>query len=222
MECNLQDYPSAEEVKEAWKEGIIMAKNLACRLGMHPDGDEDNDDRQRDDGDDDDQDGGGGDDGGGIADEDERKWFDSPMTYVDFKDSLKGMAIEEELEDLGQNVDQNDDENEEAIVNDNSDPEKNKATMTVPGVGVRYKSTVIAKLRNNPNLSLDCLRRIRDACAASRQSNSTMESSTDVLCLFDDCALHFPAQQNHFVLGQVQRMKKKKAWTCQVHSACES
>lgn len=81
----------------------------------------------------------------------------------------------------------------------------------VPGVSVRYKSTAIAELRNNPHLSLDRWRRIRDACAASRQSCNlkTDDQSNDALCLFDDCAIHIPAEQNQIILGRVQRMRKK-------------
>ena len=38
--------------------------------------------------------------------------------------------------------------------------EKKSATLLVPGVGRRYKKTVIAELRNNPELSIDRLRRV--------------------------------------------------------------
>ena len=37
--------------------------------------------------------------------------------------------------------------------------EKKSATLLVPGVGRRYKRTVIAEMRNNPELSIDRLRR---------------------------------------------------------------
>jgi len=93
-ECNLQDYPSAEDVVEAWKEGIKMAKDLARRLGMHPDQDNEDGDGSGNDDDDDDNDGGcggssssssGNDDGDDDRDSDNedgsRRWFDSLMTY---------------------------------------------------------------------------------------------------------------------------------------------
>lgn len=35
--CDLKNYPSKEEVVCAWKEGVEMAKQLARKLGMHPD-----------------------------------------------------------------------------------------------------------------------------------------------------------------------------------------
>lgn len=34
--CDLKDYPSEEEVECAWKEGVDMARQLARKLGMHP------------------------------------------------------------------------------------------------------------------------------------------------------------------------------------------
>jgi hypothetical protein len=184
---------------------------------MHPDQDGDDDGgRDNDDGD-------GGDDDDGTGDEDDWKWFDSPMTYIDFKNSLKGMTTEKELQQLREITDQNNDNIEAALENgdDHSDPEadidiasdirhivnplldhnrnenesyneneKNKPTITVPGVGERYKETVIAELRNNPSLSIDRLQRIGDASATSRQSSTTTERSTDVLRLFDDCGIY--------------------------------
>ena len=42
----MKDYLRAREVIEAWKEGILVARELAVKAGMKPDGheDEDNDD----------------------------------------------------------------------------------------------------------------------------------------------------------------------------------
>lgn len=54
-----------------------MAKQLARKLGMHPDTNEQGDETSDDD-----------------------KWFYKSMEYVDFKESLKGMETDEEQETL--------------------------------------------------------------------------------------------------------------------------
>ena len=76
--CDLKDYPSEEEVVCAWKEGVEMARELARKLGMHPDTNQQ----------------------GNETSDDDKKWFDKPMEYVDFKESLRGMETEEEQETL--------------------------------------------------------------------------------------------------------------------------
>jgi hypothetical protein len=67
-------------------------------------------------------------------------------------------------------------------------------------------STVIAELRSN--LSTDRLKRVKDASAISRSQNSSTSTDSDV-GLFNDCAFHFPANVNKFIIGRVQRMRKK-------------
>ncbi|KAK3736078.1 hypothetical protein QZH41_006891 [Actinostola sp. cb2023] len=82
--CDLRDYPSAGQVICAWEEGVVMAKDLARQLGMHPDD-------EREEGDDDD-------------DDDDNKWFHKPMGHVDFKKSLQGMLTEDQQEVLRRNA----------------------------------------------------------------------------------------------------------------------
>ena len=55
-----------------------MARQLARKLGMHPDTNEQ----------------------GNETSDDDKKWFDRLMEYVDFKESLRGMETEEEQETL--------------------------------------------------------------------------------------------------------------------------
>ena len=69
--------------------------------------------------------------------------------------------------------------------------EKRSPTLLVPGVGRRYKSTIIAELRNNPELSTDRLRRVRGAGTSSEIDNdSTQADNSDSVGLFDDCAFY--------------------------------
>lgn len=152
-----------------------MARQLARKLGMHPDDNEPGDETS--DGDD--------------HDDDDKKWFYKSMDYVDFKESLRGMETEEEQETLRREArehqleddteietESNSDsfcdpvDDEEAgdirqIVNpllDSShtdkEAEKKSATLLVPGVGRRYKSTVIAELRNKLSKFLNCLQTV--------------------------------------------------------------
>lgn len=188
-----------------------MAKQLARKLGMHPDTNEQGDETSDDD-----------------------KWFYKPMEYVDFKESLRGMETDEERETLrreareqqseeatetetGPNSDGLCDsfENEEVgdihrIVNPlldsfntNNKAEKRSATLLIPGVGRHYKSTIIAELRNNPEMSTDRLRRVRGAGTSSESEKTGDNDSTD------DCAFYDPTCAGKFILGRVQRMRKK-------------
>ena len=84
--------------------------------------------------------------------------------------------------------------------------------MLVPGVGRRYKSTVIAELRNNPELSTDRLRRVRGAgtsMESEKAGDSGSTDSNDSVGLFDDCVFYDPTCTGKFILGRVQRMRKK-------------
>ena len=67
------NYPPEKEIVGALKEGVEMARQLARKLGMDPDTNEQGDETSDDD-----------------------KWFYKPMEYVDFKESLR----EEEQETL--------------------------------------------------------------------------------------------------------------------------
>ena len=187
-----------------------MTRQLARKLGMHPDDNEPGDETS--DGDD--------------HDDDDKKWFYKPMDYVDFKESFRGMETEEEQETLRREASEHlleDDTEIETESNSDSlcDPiddeevgdirqivhplldsfhtvkeaEKKSAILLVPGVGRRYKSTVIAELRNNPELSTDRLRRVRGAgtsMVSEKASDSGSTDSNDSVGLFDDCVFYDP------------------------------
>lgn len=88
--------------------------------------------------------------------------------------------------------------------------EKRSPTLLVPGVSRRYKSTIIAELRNNPELSTDRLRRVRGAGTSSEIDNDSIQGdSSDSVGLFDDCAFYDPTCAGKFILDRVQRMRKK-------------
>jgi len=96
--------------------------------------------------------------------------------------------------------------------NTNKQAEKRSATLLIPGVGRRYKSTIIAELRNNPELSTDRLRRVRGADTSSESEKTGDNNSTDSgdsVALFDDGAFYDPTCDGKFILGRVQRMHKK-------------
>ena len=181
-----------------------MARQLARKLGMHPDDNEPGDETS--DGDD--------------HDDDDKKWFYKPMDYVDFKESLRGMEIEEEQETLRREAREHQLEDDTEIETENNsnsvddeevgdirqlvnplldsfhtdkEAEKKSATLLVPGVGRRYKSTVIAELRNNPELSTDRLRRVRGAGTSmeiEKAGDGGSTDSNDSVGLFDDCVFY--------------------------------
>ena len=218
--CDLKNYPAKEEVVCAWKEGVQMAKQLARKLGMYPDTNEQRDETSDDD-----------------------KWFKKPMEYVDFKESLRGMETEEEQETLRREArEQQSEEATETETGPNSDGlcdsfedeevgdihqivnplldsfntkkevEKRSAILLIPGVGRRYKSTIIGEPRNNPELSTDRLRRVRGAGKSSESKKTGDKDSTDSgdsVALVDDCAFYDPTCAGKFILGRVQRMRKK-------------
>lgn len=96
--------------------------------------------------------------------------------------------------------------------NTNKEAEKRSATLLIPGVGRRYKSTIIEELRNNPELSTDRLRRVRGAGTSSeseRPGVNDSKDSGDSVALFDDCAFYDPTCAGKFILGRVQQMRKK-------------
>ena len=90
--------------------------------------------------------------------------------------------------------------------------EKQSATLLVPGIGRRYKSTIIAELRNNPNLSTDLLRRVQGAGTSSESEKTGDTDSTDSgdsAGVFDNCMFYDPTCTGKFILGRVQRIHKK-------------
>ena len=185
-----------------------------------------NKDNDTDDNDDDDDD----------DDDDNNGWFYKPTEYIqNFSDSLKDMISEEQQEEMRQQL--QDGIKEEEIADEESSviacedgnvrhvlnpllveyeqaesketpQSKAKATFNVPGVGRRYKSTVVAELRSNPEFSTDRLKRMKDATVASRTQNVNAHTNNDD-GLFDDCAFHCPTNPNIFVIGRTQRMRKK-------------
>ncbi|KAJ7387394.1 hypothetical protein OS493_004388 [Desmophyllum pertusum] len=192
---NLKDYPSADQVICAWKEGVEMAKQLARKLGMNPETEND-------------------------EDSEDSEWFQKPMSHVDFQESLKGMLTDEEEESLRMQVSEQEDQDyvsSEESTQPASDISEDIRHIVNPlldqeGVGKRYKSTVVSELRNNPQLSTDRLKRVRSAAAAAAQDqpNDDDQTTGHSLCLFDDCALYDPdVSGRRFVLGRVQRMRKK-------------
>ena len=199
-----------------------MTRQLARKLGMHPDDNEPGDETS--DGDD--------------HDDDDKKWFYKPMDYVDFKESFRGMETEEEQETLRREASEHlleDDTEIETESNSDSlcDPiddeevgdirqivhplldsfhtvkeaEKKSAILLVPGVGRRYKSTVIAELRNNPEMSTDRLRRVRGAGTSMVSEKAGDSGSTDTMILL--VCLTTVCFTTLIVLGRVQRMRKK-------------
>ena len=79
----LKRYPSKEEVVEAWKSGIELAKDMGRRAGMGPD-------------DIGELDGGGG--GGGGDDDDRDDWFSKPFKFVKFQSMFDDMLSEEAVQ----------------------------------------------------------------------------------------------------------------------------
>lgn len=200
---------------------------------MHPDEEqsrEEDDDNGEDDGDDDNSE--ESDEGSDIHEN--KTWFDRPMDYIDFKDSFRGMTTEVELEALRLNAQENQstcevsqERNDPYLDADieasgdmkhllnplldqmnrendrTADSRTKKSTILVPGVGERYKSTVIAELRNNPSLSTEHLQRIRNA------SVNLKDACTPTKNQLSSCAFHERQITKMFVLGHVQRMRKK-------------
>ena len=78
----LKRYPSKEEVVEAWKSGIELAKDMARRAGMGPD-------------DIGELDGGVG--GGGGDDDDPDDWFSKPFKFMKFESMFNDMLSEEDV-----------------------------------------------------------------------------------------------------------------------------
>lgn len=215
--CNLREYPSHQEVIHAWKEGLAMAQSLARELGMEVDESDES-----------------------CEDSKSKEWFYKPMDFIDFKESLKDMATEEEVEKQREDALQSSRENEldttdpacppdsiteddncdarqvinPLLGNDNESPRnesdlehrKHSTTIWIPDVGRRYKTTVVAEMRNNPELSTDRLRRVR---GASVQDAESITDNCHSLGLFDDCAFKTRDQSEDFVLGHIQRIRKK-------------
>ncbi|CAH3193253.1 unnamed protein product [Porites evermanni] len=118
-------------------------------------------------------------------------------------DSLCDSFEDEEVEDIHQIVNPLLDS-----FNKNKEAEKRGATLLIPGISRRYKSTIIAELRNNPELSTDRLRRVRGAGTSSESEKTGDNDSTDSgdsVALFDDCVFYDPTCAGKFVLGRVQR-----------------
>ena len=84
-------------------------------------------------------------------------------------------------------------------------------------VGDTTESTVIAELRNNPTLSTDCLKRVKEASSLTVTNQTTTGTGTGSnvarkshdLELFDDCAIYDKSTESMFFLGTVQRIRKK-------------
>ena len=87
-----------------------MAKDLAHRLGMHPDG--------------------GGEQDYSEDDDDSKKWFNKLMEYIDFNDSLRRMLSEEEQENLRKEAHRSQDEDDDN--DDDGDDDEDDNTGSDP------------------------------------------------------------------------------------------
>eukprot|EP00112_Aurelia_sp_Birch-Aquarium-sp1_P019012 Seg4620.1 transcript_id=Seg4620.1/GoldUCD/mRNA.D3Y31 product="hypothetical protein" protein_id=Seg4620.1/GoldUCD/D3Y31 len=90
----------------------------------------------------------------------------------------------------------------------NTSDENISATMKIPGVGVRYKSTVIAELNENEKLSLDRLKRVR-APVRKGKGTATNEVDEELACLFDDWAIKSSKESCGYVIGHIVRIRRK-------------
>ena len=220
---DLKDYPSEDETIKAWKEGISQAQSPARDLGMAPTnnrgyrgGDKDHDPDDDNPGDDDkpewfykpmeymdmqeslDQ---------MISEEQQenlRRQLKEDNHSGELDDTNSGSGdldvscsaaapAQLSVGDLRRIVNPVIDQKELATSTERSQKE-NSATILVPGIGKRYMTTVINELRDNPLISVDRLKRIKDASRISQQSagqsprNAASARDSDTLSLFDDCA----------------------------------
>lgn len=81
------------------------------------------------------------------------------------------------------------------------------ATIDIPGVGVRYKSTVIAELNENEKLSLDRLKRVRAPSKGKDTENSAADK--EMASLFDDWAIKSSKESCGYSIGHIVRIRKK-------------
>ena len=236
IQPNLRDYPSQEETLAAWREGCHEARCTAHRLGMFDDFDPDNDngypphpgdngdwfyhpfggdrrDMQAENDDSDDNDGNdteeesSGDNDTDDSDETDEEGSDS--------DNNDNDTVEKSDEEVGHwnlaYVDEEDggEDNRDGFHQDTSVDESSAISpvVDIPGVGKRYKSTVINEMNTSVSLSKDRLLRVR-----FRPENIPTTLNTDdnanSLCLFDDCAFTSDNAEG-FTIGSVQRIVKK-------------
>ena len=228
--ASLTDYPAHEAQVDAWKEGIHLARKLAVEVGMGPENN-----RVGNEGDDDGDDEGGGccpdsvDDNGDswfykpfkytgnwmlsvdeeeVNDEDEL--FTTDETDIDTPETRLSEDARLLCEDqaLGQMTIPTFNENfPKADVSAEGVP-KSPISMTVPGRNQTiYKSTLVAQLNQDPNLSHDRLARVRQ-----RQEYQTVEerapTNTSMVSLFDDYAV-LDRSKSGYLVGNLVRLSHK-------------
>lgn len=230
--ASLTDYPAHEAQVDAWKEGIHLARKLAVEVGMGPENN-----RVGNEGDDDGDDEGGGycpdsvDDNGDswfykpfkytgnwmlsvdeeeVNDEDElfttdETDIDTPETRLSEDARLLG-----EDQALGQMTIPTFNENfPNADVSAEGVPKSPiSSCVTVPGRNQTiYKSTLVAQLNQDPNLSHDRLARVRQ-----RQEYQTVEerapTNTSMVSLFDDYAV-LDRSKSGYLVGNLVRLSHK-------------
>ncbi len=82
------------------------------------------------------------------------------------------------------------------------------ATIEIPGVGVRYKSTVIAELNQNEKLSLDRLNRVRAPVSKDKGAEKSV-TDHEMASLFDDWAIKSSKESCGYEVGHIVRIRKK-------------
>ena len=241
--CDLKNYPSAADTIIAWKEGAKMAQSFARRLGMHPD-DEQRDNAESDEDGDDDDDKKWFYKATSFVEfdeslmemvteeeaETERETSQQEENLNSDEDRNLDSSLSRETEPLENEVVGDlrgivnplldsicEPEDTGGTVQNSTEKEKHSPTILVPRIGRRYKSTVIAELRNNPTLSTDRLKRVKEASSlivtnqtttGTRTGSNVARKSHD-LELFDDCAIYDKSTESMFFLGTVQRIRKK-------------
>ena len=212
--ASLRDYPAHGEQIQAWKEGIHLARKLAVKVGMGPanyrEGNEE--DNDSDDGGDD------GPDSDDDSSDDSASWFYKPFKYAGNWMLNEGAEDEDEADPIptdeteignpeirlsedarllcedsavGQTMMSTFTENVlNAEVNTEGAPKSTVSScVTVPGRNQTiYKSTLVAQLNQDPNLSHDRLTRV---CQRQEYQvvEETVPANASMVSLFDDYAV---------------------------------
>lgn len=196
--ADLKEYPSVEEVKDAWMEGKMQAKAVAASLEMtdmdvaevyidQPENDMDN-----------------------MRTEEEQREVNVPTENDEFTTScstdVDSVSARESLENIIGSLERDGNEGELAPEESNEPNIQSVAVQSqiaVPGVGLRYKSMVVSEINSSPHTAWDRLQRVR-------QRNFSTINHTDVnencLSLLDDCAYRV---NDGFKILQVCRLRKK-------------
>ena len=215
--ADLSKYPEIGDEIKAWKEGILLARYLAYRVGMCPANyNPDNDERFPPFDDDDDDD-----DGDGRRFD----WFFQPASYREnilcpskpIPETLFAFDGDDTDEDNMNAVSVEDDEslpdpralNECTALHEIETEGQFTPTVQVPETTKTiYKSKLVQMLNDDPKLSNDRLTRVRQRSEFARKSKriESNASTEDTVCLYTDYAIIDRLQQS-FSVGQVQRIR---------------